>query len=147
MSPSTHQTKEKLTCRSEGRKAKPRKCSNTTRASDHPNDWSIEMAEKKSMRSRAGFTLQPRLTMGEMTRIAEMAYRYAAWLNWEAETNQQFAYSVLGIFEALLADHAELAGYPIRGPGFGTVAGEEAAQVPTMYRPGFRWPGRKTPRP
>jgi len=97
------------------------------------------------MRSRAGFTLQPRLTMGELQRIAEMAYRHAAWLAWESETNAEFAESVLGQIEAILADHAELAGYGFRSKGYGASVAIAASKVPTMYRPGFRWPGRPTP--
>lgn len=92
--------------------------------------------------SRSGFPTQPRLTMAETLRVVEMAYRHAAWLDRGEETPSQFADSVVEQFEALLADHAELAGYPIRCRGYGATIAEHAAKVPFSWRPGWPWPGR-----
>lgn len=102
------------------------------------------MADAKSM-SRAGFRTHPRLTVAETVRIAELSYRYAVWISdpREPETAEQFAETVLGNFEALLSDHAELAGYRIRAPGYFATVGEEAAKVPNGWRPGWGWPGRR----
>lgn len=100
------------------------------------------MAESKS-KSRRGFTAQKRLTLAETIRLAEDAYRHAVWVDVdEEETAEQFADSVLIGFEALLADHAEIAGYAIRREGFGTLVAEDAARVPGGWRPGWNWPGR-----
>lgn len=98
------------------------------------------MAKRQS--SRSGFPTQPRLAMAEVVRIVEMAYRHAAWLDLEGETPEEFADSVLSQFEALLADHAERAGYPIRCAGFGSLVAEDAVKVPFSWRPGWPWPGR-----
>lgn len=103
------------------------------------------MADQYRTRSRSGYTTQPRLTLGELQRIAEMAYQHAAWLGWEIESDEQFAESVLDQFEALLADHAEIAGYPFRRAGYGALVAENAAKVPKMYRAGWHWPGRRQP--
>ena len=101
------------------------------------------MAGNQSKRSRAGYLIQERLGIAEITRIAEMAYRHAAWNGWETDDYEQFAENVLGQFEALLADHAELAGHPFRSKGYGASVAKKAATIPVTWRPGWRWPARE----
>lgn len=103
------------------------------------------MADSKSI-SRSGYRTHSRLTVVETTRIAELAYRYSVWISdpREPETPEQFADTVLGNFEALLVDHAELAGYRIRAAGYCTQIGELAAKVPPAWRPGWEWPYRRS---
>lgn len=81
-------------------------------------------------KARSGFSAQPRLNLAEVTRLAEMAYRHAVSLDVERqETPDQFAESVLQQFEALLADHAEIAGYQFRAKGWGKPFAEDAYRV------------------
>lgn len=98
-------------------------------------------------KARSGFSAKPRLNLAEVTRLAEMAYRHAVWLDVELEeTPDQFAESVLNQFEALLADHAEIAGYAFRADGWGKSVADHAYRVPGGWRPGWGWPGREMPK-
>jgi len=100
------------------------------------------MATNES-RARSGFRAQPRLTEAELRRISDMAYRYACWSDvYQEETPAQFAETVLGLVEALLVDHAEIAGYGFRADGYYRSVAEHAAKVPQGWRPGWGWPGR-----
>ena len=96
-------------------------------------------------KSRSGYPAQPRMTVIEATRLAEMAFRHCVWIADPEETPGQFAEGLVGVFEALVADHAELAGYGFLRDGYGRMIAEEAAKVPAGWRPGWGWPGRERP--
>ncbi|WP_295375649.1 hypothetical protein [uncultured Pseudacidovorax sp.] len=77
------------------------------------------------------------LSMLEVSRIAEQAYGYAAWLcRDDPEPPDQFAQSVVSMFEALLADHAERNGYGFLADGYGAGVAQGARTVPALWRPG-----------
>jgi len=101
----------------------------------------LKMATQKS---RTGFAAKPRLTIGETTRLAEMAFRYVAWIEDTEDPMppEEFARDVVLSFEALIADHAEIGGYPFLGKGYGLTIAEEAVKVPVAWRPGWGWPGK-----
>lgn len=102
------------------------------------------MATRESRTARSGYRAHERINVAEVVRLAELAYRHCIWLDIDQEeTPEQLAESVLNQFEALLADHAEIAGYPIRGEGYGRMVADDAATIPPGWRPGWHWPGRK----
>ncbi len=115
---------------------------NLIHRNNSPKPVSMRVSGRSGV-ARSGWPTSKRLTSMEVARLAELAFRSAVWMDVdEEETPEQFAESVCQQFEALLADHAELAGYPFRAAGFYRRVAEYAETVPPLWRPGTRWPGR-----
>lgn len=83
------------------------------------------------------------LTAAEASKIAESAFVLAAWLGRPQEpgdvpeTAAQFCESVVQTFEALMANHAELAGHGFLTAGYGKGVAAGLAEVPWGWRPAY----------
>jgi hypothetical protein len=84
------------------------------------------------------------LAEAEVVKLAQAAFRLAAWqsrpvdVGDDWETPQQFAESLTGAFESLLADLLEQRGVGFLSPGHGAGVAQAAREVPVDWRPAYR---------